>query len=76
VVLILDLSLLARFPKGYRHLGYLQSQNGLTIKDDPPNLQYPAVEKLCTEGKACLDGSERPGEITEFLSFETPIFHV
>ena len=64
VVLKLDLSLLARFPEGYRHLGYLQSKNGFTVKDDLPGLRGPAVEKLYAEGKAWLDGSERPGELT------------
>ena len=53
-VLILDPSLLTRFPEGYRHLGYLQSKNGFTVKDDLPGLRGPAVEKLYAEGKAWL----------------------
>jgi hypothetical protein len=60
-VLQLDPELLARFPEGYRHLAYLQSKNGFAIKDDLPGLRGPAVEKLYAEGKAWLDGSERPG---------------
>ena len=58
----LDAQLLARFPEGYRHLAYLQSRNGFTVKDGLPGLRGPAVEKLYAEGKAWLAGSERPGE--------------
>ena len=58
----LDAQLLARFPEGYRHLGYLQSRNGFTVKGGLPGLRGPAVEKLYAEGKAWLAGSERPGE--------------
>jgi len=61
-VLHLDPGLLARFPEGYRHLGYLQSKNGFTVKDGLPGLHGPEVEKLYDEGKAWLDGSKRPGE--------------
>ncbi len=60
--LVLDAERLARFPEGYRHLGYLQSKNGFTVKDGLPGLRGPAVEKLYAEGKAWLAGSERPGE--------------
>jgi hypothetical protein len=61
-VLKLDAALLARFPEGYRHLAYLQSKNGFTVKADLPGLRGPAVEKLYAEGQAWLDGSARPGE--------------
>ena len=30
--LTLDQALLASFPEGYRHLGYLQANNGFTVK--------------------------------------------
>ena len=60
-VLHLDPDLLARFPEGYRHLGYLQSKNGFTVKADLPGLRGAAVERLYAEGKAWLAGSERPG---------------
>jgi hypothetical protein len=59
--LTLDAALLARFPEGYRHLGYLQSKNGFTVKDGLPGLRGPAVEKLYAEGREWLAGSERPG---------------
>ena len=59
--LALDAERLARFPEGYRHLGYLQSKNGFTVKGDLPGLRGPAVEKLYAEGKAWLAGSPGPG---------------
>jgi hypothetical protein len=58
----LDAALLARFPEGYRHLAYLQSRNGFTVKSDLPGLRGSAVEKLYAEGRAWLAGSERPGQ--------------
>jgi len=58
----LDAALLAKFPEGYRHLGYLQSKNGWKVKDGLPGLRGPAVAKLYAEGKAWLEGSARPGE--------------
>lgn len=60
--LSLDATLLSRFPEGYRHLAYLQSRNGFTVKSDLPGLRGPAVEKVYAEGKAWLAGSARPGE--------------
>jgi hypothetical protein len=59
--LILDAARLAQFPEGYRHLGYLQSKNGFTVKGDLPGLRGAAVEKVYAEGKAWLAGSEKPG---------------
>jgi len=61
-MLVLDQEQLARFPEGYRHLGYLQSKNGFAVKLDLPGLRGPAVEKVYAEGKAWLAGSPRPGE--------------
>jgi hypothetical protein len=60
--LTLDPDALARFPEGYRHLGYLQASNGFTVKDGLPGVRGPAVEKLYAEGAAWLAGSARPGE--------------
>ena len=60
--LILDPDLLARFPEGYRHLGYLQAKNGFSVKLGLPGLKGPAVERLYAEGRAWLAGSERPGD--------------
>ncbi|MHB1345338.1 MAG: nuclear transport factor 2 family protein [Thermoleophilia bacterium] len=59
----LDPELLARFPDGYRHLGYLQTQVGYPVKErGMPGLKGPEVERLYAEGRAWLEGSERPGE--------------
>jgi hypothetical protein len=53
----LDSALLARFPEGYRHLAYLQSKNGFTIKLDLPQLKGPVVERLYAHGRAWLAGA-------------------
>jgi hypothetical protein len=60
--LALDPGRLARFPEGYRHLGYLQSSIGFDVKVNLPGLRGPAVEKLYDEGRAWLAGSPTPGE--------------
>jgi len=59
--LALDPARLASFPEGYRHLGYLQSKVGFSVKTDLPGLRGPAVEKLYAEGAAWLAGSPAPG---------------
>lgn len=61
-VLELDGDLLAQFPEGYRHLGYLQVKNGFKVKQGLPGLRGPEVNKLYAEGKDWLTGSARPGE--------------
>ena len=60
-VLKLNPDLLARFPEGYRHLGYLQSKNGFTVKEDLPGLRGSEVLKLYNEGKDWLDRSDASG---------------
>lgn len=60
--LTLDPDRLARFPEGYRHLAYLQSNLGFKVKSNLPGLRGAAVEQLYSEGRAWLAGSERPGE--------------
>jgi hypothetical protein len=57
----LDAAHLARFPEGYRHLAYLQSRNGFTVKGDLPGLRGQAVERLYAEGAAWLAGSPTAG---------------
>jgi len=54
--LTLDPELLARFPDGYRHLAYVQTQIGYAVKDDMPGLSGPAVEALYARGAAWLQG--------------------
>jgi len=52
----LDRALLERFPEGYRHLAYLQTQIGYEVKRDMPGLKGPEVEALYRRGRAWLDG--------------------
>jgi SnoaL-like domain len=54
--LALDPELLNRFPEGYRHLAYLQTKNGFTVRGDLPGLRGAAVEKLYDEGRGWLSG--------------------
>ena len=56
--LSLDAQLLARFPEGYRHLAYLQTKLGFTIKLDLPQLKGPVVEALYQHGRAWLEGAK------------------
>jgi hypothetical protein len=55
--LVLDAALLERFPDGYRHLAYLQTRIGYTIKLDLPQLRGPAVELLYRQGRQWLQGA-------------------
>ena len=59
--LILDKELLASFPEGYRHLGYLQTKAGFIVKKDLPGLRSPVIAKLYAEGRAWLQGAATPG---------------
>jgi hypothetical protein len=52
----LDPQLLARFPDGYRHLAYVQTQIGYKVKPDMPGLKGPEVERLYARGAAWLEG--------------------
>lgn len=54
--LTLDPALLAEFPEGYRHLAYLQTKIGFTVKRDMPMLKGPAVERLYADGADWLAG--------------------
>ncbi|WP_326837369.1 nuclear transport factor 2 family protein [Amycolatopsis rhabdoformis] len=59
----LDAAALASFPPGYRHLGYLQEDNGHRVMRDLPGLRGSVVEKLYEEGRAWLEGSATPGSV-------------
>ena len=59
--LSLDPALLGEFPEGYRHLGYLQTKAGFTVKKGLPGLKGDSVQQLYAEGKAWLEGSPKPG---------------
>jgi hypothetical protein len=47
----LDAARLAEFPKGYRHLAYIQTLIGYTVKRDMPQLTGPEVERLYARGR-------------------------
>jgi hypothetical protein len=55
--LALDPELLGRFPEGYRHLAYLQTGIGYSIKLDLPQLKGPVVDALYAHGRAWLGGA-------------------
>src|SRR6185503_7827596 len=52
----LDPNLLAQFPEGYRHLAYMQTRVGYTVKRDMPGLDGPEVEALYEKGERWLKG--------------------
>ena len=52
----LDKELLGRFPEGYRHLAYLQTNIGFAVRTDLPGLKGPEVEALYSRGKRWLAG--------------------
>ena len=59
--LALDPDLLTRFPEGYRHLAYLQTQIGYLVKTDMPGLKGDKVQALYAHGQAWLKGEiDRP----------------
>lgn len=53
----LDQVVLMSFPEGYRHLAYLQTGIGYTVKRDMPGLVGPEVEELYDRGAAWLKGT-------------------
>jgi hypothetical protein len=57
----LDAKLLEEFPEGYRHLAYIQTKLGFTVKRDMPTLKGREVERLYARGAAWLSaGSAEP----------------
>ncbi|HEY0747114.1 MAG TPA: nuclear transport factor 2 family protein [Steroidobacteraceae bacterium] len=52
----LDPNLLASFPEGYRHLGYLQSQIGFKVNKSLPGTRGPQIETLQAHGQRWLAG--------------------
>ena len=42
--------MLERFPVGYRHLAYVQTEIGFDVKRDMPGLTGPEVEELYSRG--------------------------
>lgn len=52
----LEQSLLEKFPIGYRHLAYIQTQVGYEVKKDMPGLKGAEVEALYQTGEDWLAG--------------------
>lgn len=52
----LDAKLLDEFPEGYRHLAYVQTKIGFTVKRDMPTLRGPEVQRLYARGALWLAG--------------------
>jgi SnoaL-like domain len=57
----LDQELLQCFPQGYRHLAYVQTRIGYTVKTDMPGLRGPKVEALYALGDSWLKGGSVEG---------------
>src|SRR5450631_4465023 len=54
--LTLDPKILAKYPVGYQHLGYLQAGLGFPVKTNMPGLRGPETDALYVRGKAWLAG--------------------
>lgn len=54
----LDQKALAEFPMGYRHLAYIQTQIGYTVKRDMPQLTGAEVDALYARGARWLAGEQ------------------
>jgi SnoaL-like domain len=52
----LDPELLARFPEGYRHMAYMQTKAGYSVKADMPGAAGPELDTLYAKGAAWLKG--------------------
>ncbi len=52
----LDQATLAKYPEGYRHLAYIQTKIGYTVKLDMPGLKGPLVQDLYRRGADWLAG--------------------
>ena len=53
----LDSQALQAFPEGYRHLAYIQTRMGYSVKLDMPMLKGPVVEALYGPGARWLAGA-------------------
>jgi molybdopterin-guanine dinucleotide biosynthesis protein A len=54
----LEQDLLERFPMEYRHLAYVQTKAGFTVKTDMPLLRGEKVQRLYACGAAWLGGGD------------------
>jgi SnoaL-like protein len=63
--LTLDSEQLDRFPAGYRHLGYIQTELGFEVKRDMPGLTGPGVQDLYERGAGWLSAGELANPLLE-----------
>ncbi|MBX2823125.1 MAG: nuclear transport factor 2 family protein [Gammaproteobacteria bacterium] len=62
----LDQDLLNRFPKGYRHLAYLQTEIGYKVRTTGlPETTGVAVERLYRQASDWLEGADNPGRLED-----------
>jgi hypothetical protein len=61
--LALDQAALAAMPEGYRHLAYIQTRIGYTVKMDMPMLKGPVVDELYRHGARWLAGGDLERDI-------------
>ncbi len=61
--LALDAALLEKFPEGYRHLAYAQTQIGYEVKTDMPGLKGDIVAALYARGAQWLAGGPHGGPV-------------
>ena len=59
----LDAALLEKFPEGYRHLAYAQTQIGYDVKTDMPGLKGDIVAALYARGAQWLAGGPHGGPV-------------
>ena len=57
-VVTADMAKLAAFPDGFRHLAYLQTEAGMTVKTDMPGRIGPELDALYMRGAAWLAGAK------------------
>jgi hypothetical protein len=55
---LLDPAALAVMPEGYRHLAYIQTRIGYTVKMDMPQLKGTVVQELYRRGASWLAGGD------------------
>jgi len=67
----LDKTLLGSFPEGYRHLAYLQTAIGYSVKKDMPGLKGPAIQALYQKGAAWLSEGKSPRDEATVTSSHT-----
>lgn len=56
----LDQERLQRFPEGYRHLAYVQTEAGFQVKNGLPGLTGEAVQQVYRDGASWLAGAGQP----------------